>query len=213
MIPVVRRLSLYGVQSKLSYLSELFGADAESVLHHNPMTLAVDMAATVRPKYQYLRALVSETMDEASFTELMRTEQGARLLTASFGRLGRLGYVLQVNPFLSAKASLELVTCGADEVRRKYPGYENFLEDRIECRFPHYTWEQIVAVPFSVRERVHGEVLQQMWAEEEEGEEVGVAEGEQVVGVAEEVVEEEEVAEGHSSVRPEAASQPGFVFA
>ena len=47
---------------------------------------------------------------------------------------------------------------------RWYPGYENFLEDRIEPRFPTYTWEQLCALPFSLREQAHGELLHAMFS-------------------------------------------------
>jgi hypothetical protein len=164
------------VQSKLSFLNELFGsaATAEAIVCHNPMLLAMDLSTTVRPKYDYLRSLLTRSGDEGDkgvlalfmpdyseeeFMAMLKSEPGARLLTAGFGRLGRLSYVLQVNPSLSIQACADLVAASSEEIRKKYPGYENFLEDRIECRFPQHTWEQICAVPFSSRERVHGEIL------------------------------------------------------
>ena len=54
---------------------------------------------------------------------------------------------------------MNMVTCSHEETRRKYPGYECFLEEGVSSRYPGYDWEELSKVPFSIRERVHGEIL------------------------------------------------------
>ncbi len=167
------------LEKRLDVLESLLGPgpNAHAVLALNPMILAVDATAHVAPKVRYLRALFDpEVMDDARFHAMLATEAGAKCLTSAFGRLGRLSYLLQVQPGLELAAGLKLCVTSSEELRRCYPGYENFLEDRIESRFPKYTWEQLCALPFALREQAHGEILHTLYslpADEEEGEEGG----------------------------------------
>lgn len=128
------------------------------LLSKNPMILAMDVTANVAPKLRYVRSLFQD-LEEEAFVAMLGTEAGSRCLTAAFGRLGRLSYLLQIRPDLSLEEGMKLVVCPSEELRRWYPGYENFLEDRIEPRFPSYTWEQLCALPFALREQAHGELL------------------------------------------------------
>lgn len=151
---------------RLDVLEALLGAeDAHAVLALNPMILAVDAAAHVAPKVRYLHALFDpELVDDARFRAMLATEAGAKCLTSAFGRLGRLSYLLQVQPTLDLASGLKLCVISSEELRRRYPGYENFLEDRIEPRFPNYTWEQLCALPFAMREQAHGEILHRLYS-------------------------------------------------
>jgi hypothetical protein len=166
------------LEKRLDVLESLLGPNAHAVLALNPMILAVDASAHVAPKVRYLRALFDpEVVDDATFNGMLVSEAGAKCLTSAFGRLGRLSYLLQVQPGLDLAAGLKLCVTSSEELRRKYPGYENFLEDRIEPRFPNYTWEQLCALPFAMREQAHGEILHTLYSlpadECEEGEDGG----------------------------------------
>ncbi|GAB5034751.1 Hypothetical protein NocV09_02100560 [Nannochloropsis oceanica] len=146
---------------KLDLLSSLLGGSVGGVnllLSKNPMILAMDVTANVAPKLRFVRSLFPD-LEEDDFVALLGTEAGSQCLTAAFGRLGRLSYLTQVRPGLSLEEGMKLVVCPSEELRRLYPGYENFLEDRIEPRFPTYTWEQLCALPFALREQAHGELL------------------------------------------------------
>ncbi|EWM22514.1 hypothetical protein Naga_100952g2, partial [Nannochloropsis gaditana] len=155
---------------KLDLLSSLLGssAGANVLLARNPMILAMDIAANVAPKLRYLHSLFPH-MDETSFVSLVGSAAGSQCLSAAFGRLGRLSYLLQIQPDMDVEEGMRLVGAPSEELRRWYPGYENFLEDRIEPRFPAYSWEQLCALPFAVREQAHGELLHGAFSREEGG--------------------------------------------
>ena len=73
---------------------------------------------------------------------------------------------------------MRLVVCSSEELRRMYPGYENFLEESIEPRFPNYTWEQLCALPFTLREQAHGELLHNFYSNPDSLSEEAAAAGE-----------------------------------
>jgi len=124
----------------------------------NPMLLASDIAGPVRARFKFMRTIFSE-LSEEEFSTMMSGAHGAKAMTAGFGRLGRLSYIRQVNPDLDIEGCMHMVTCSHEEVRKKFPGYECFLEEEVSSRYPGYDWEELSKVPFSIRERVHGEML------------------------------------------------------
>lgn len=149
------------IRAKLEELTTVLGLSPQhlnTMVEANPMLLASDIAGPVQARFHFMKTLFSELSTD-DFMAMMSGPHGARAITAGFGRLGRLCYIRQVNPDLDIEGCMNLVTCSHEEVRRKYPGYECYLEEEVSMRYPGYDWEELAKVPFSIRERVHGEML------------------------------------------------------
>jgi hypothetical protein len=122
-LPSALYYPISALERKLAALADLGFApeQVECLLTYNPMILALDIEATLRPKMAFLRSVFGE-MQEQEFVAMMGGEPGSKALTAGLGRLGRLAYIRKVQPWLNLEAAMRLVTCGFEDVKRKFPG-------------------------------------------------------------------------------------------
>ena len=160
-LPSVLYYPTSDIRGKLDELSTVLALGThhrDNMVEANPMLLASDISGPVRARFEFMRTLFHD-LSEEDFLDMMSGPHGSRAMTAGFGRLGRLSYIRQVNPNLDIEGCMNMVTCSHEETRRKYPGYECFLEEGVSSRYPGYDWEELSKVPFSIRERVHGEIL------------------------------------------------------